>query len=140
MMSEIERKFKNPPAEFRSACFWSWNDSLEEGELERQLEEMKRGGQDLRFQLQLHGHRRARGPLGLLDEPDRGDSGRERPVIFQEVLSGVTTRAILLRRASSSAAERNRIVDFAYSLQSCAVLCVKDVSTSLSLKPRMSIA
>lgn len=45
MISEIEKKFKNPPPEFRSACFWAWNGKLEAGELEFQLGEMKKGGQ-----------------------------------------------------------------------------------------------
>lgn len=34
----------DPPAEYRSVPFWSWNDRLEKEELERQIEEMHRAG------------------------------------------------------------------------------------------------
>lgn len=43
--TKLEKYFKTPPPEFRSACFWSWNDSLKKDELERQLQQMKAGGQ-----------------------------------------------------------------------------------------------
>jgi len=36
--------FKNPPPEYRSAPFWSWNDDLDMPELRRQLQEIKKGG------------------------------------------------------------------------------------------------
>lgn len=36
--------WKNPPAEYRTVPFWSWNDKLEVEELERQIEEMHRVG------------------------------------------------------------------------------------------------
>ncbi|MCD6232147.1 hypothetical protein J7K28_05935 [Candidatus Aerophobetes bacterium] len=41
---KIEEKFKNPPIEFRSAPFWSWNDDLKNEELCRQIKEMKEKG------------------------------------------------------------------------------------------------
>ncbi len=37
-------KFKNPPKEYRTAPFWSWNDELAEEELRRQIREMKEQG------------------------------------------------------------------------------------------------
>jgi len=37
-----EEEFRNPPDEFRPIPFWSLNDELEDGELERQIREMKR--------------------------------------------------------------------------------------------------
>ncbi|MGG1517726.1 glycosyl hydrolase [Paenibacillus oryzisoli] len=36
--------FEQPPAAYRSAPFWSWNDKLEPEELRRQIREMKRAG------------------------------------------------------------------------------------------------
>ena len=33
------KEFKNPPKEYRSAPFWSWNDKLESEELKRQVRE-----------------------------------------------------------------------------------------------------
>jgi hypothetical protein len=36
--------FKTPPVEYRGCTFWSLNDRLERGELERQLKEFKEGG------------------------------------------------------------------------------------------------
>lgn len=43
-MSKIWEKLASPPAEFRSAPLWSWNDKLEQAELERQIEEMHEAG------------------------------------------------------------------------------------------------
>lgn len=40
----MSEKFKNPPEEYRSAPFWSWNDKLCEEELIRQVQEMKDKG------------------------------------------------------------------------------------------------
>jgi len=40
----LKENFKNPGAEFRSAPFWSWNDDLKDGELRRQIKEMKEKG------------------------------------------------------------------------------------------------
>ncbi len=37
-------KFRNPPSEYRSVPFWSWNDALDKGELLRQIEEMHKAG------------------------------------------------------------------------------------------------
>ena len=39
-----EELFKNPPVEFRSVPFWSWNDRLEREELIRQLQSFKEQG------------------------------------------------------------------------------------------------
>jgi len=39
-----QHEFSNPSAEFRSVPFWSLNDILEPAEIERQLEEFKKGG------------------------------------------------------------------------------------------------
>lgn len=44
MKNWLER-FKNPEANYRPHPFWSWNDKLEEGELRRQIREMKESGQ-----------------------------------------------------------------------------------------------
>lgn len=43
-MEILRNKFKNPPVEFRSAPFWSWNDRLCKEELVRQIGEMKDKG------------------------------------------------------------------------------------------------
>ena len=40
----LKKKFKNPGAEFRSAPFWAWNEDLKDKELQRQIDEMKKGG------------------------------------------------------------------------------------------------
>ncbi|OGS24276.1 MAG: hypothetical protein A2297_06185 [Elusimicrobia bacterium RIFOXYB2_FULL_48_7] len=40
----MKEQFKKPPVEYRSAPFWSWNDKLDQKELNRQLDEMKAGG------------------------------------------------------------------------------------------------
>ena len=40
----LREKFKNPKMEFRSAPFWSWNDELKDKELQKQIDEMKKGG------------------------------------------------------------------------------------------------
>lgn len=39
-----KKEFLNPPAIYRPAPFWSWNDRLDGGELERQIDEMARKG------------------------------------------------------------------------------------------------
>jgi len=44
MASTIEELFKNPPAIFKGAPFWSLNDVLEDAELIRQIDDMKRVG------------------------------------------------------------------------------------------------
>lgn len=43
-MSKLWEKLASPPAEYRSAPLWSWNDKLEQAELERQIEEMHAAG------------------------------------------------------------------------------------------------
>ncbi|SET89444.1 glycosyl hydrolase [Paenibacillus sp. NFR01] len=43
-MTDIWSKLAQPPAEYRSAPLWSWNDRLETEELERQIGEMHRAG------------------------------------------------------------------------------------------------
>lgn len=43
-LKKLRDKFKNPPTEFRSAPFWSWNDNLSEEELARQVKDMKDKG------------------------------------------------------------------------------------------------
>ncbi|AIQ40096.1 glycosyl hydrolase [Paenibacillus sp. FSL R5-0912] len=43
-MSKLWEKLPRPPAEYRSAPLWSWNDKLEPAELERQIEEMHAAG------------------------------------------------------------------------------------------------
>lgn len=43
-MPNMEKKFKEPDPEYRSAPFWSWNDDLEDKYLRHQLDEMKKGG------------------------------------------------------------------------------------------------
>ena len=43
-MLNMEKKFKEPDPEYRSAPFWSWNDDLEDKYLRHQLDEMKKGG------------------------------------------------------------------------------------------------
>ncbi|HOO56082.1 MAG TPA: glycosyl hydrolase [bacterium] len=43
-LQDIEKNFAMPPAEYGSAPFWSWNDDLEAGELKRQIDEFKSGG------------------------------------------------------------------------------------------------
>jgi len=40
----LEEVFANPPAKYRSAPFWSWNDRLEPKELRWQIDEMKKAG------------------------------------------------------------------------------------------------
>ncbi|MDF2934755.1 MAG: hypothetical protein K0Q90_128 [Paenibacillaceae bacterium] len=42
-MDKLEQ-LRNPPAMYRSVPLWSWNDKLDQAELERQLEEMKLAG------------------------------------------------------------------------------------------------
>ncbi|WP_168120777.1 glycosyl hydrolase [Paenibacillus sp. HB172176] len=42
--SRLERLFRQPPAEYRSAPFWSWNDKLEPEELGRQIKALHEGG------------------------------------------------------------------------------------------------
>lgn len=41
---KIWSSLKNPPAEYRSVPFWSWNDALDPDELVRQVEEMAQAG------------------------------------------------------------------------------------------------
>ncbi|MFP4977443.1 glycosyl hydrolase [Paenibacillus sp. CN-4] len=41
---KIWNSLKNPPAEYRSLPFWSWNDALDPDELVRQIEEMAQAG------------------------------------------------------------------------------------------------
>ncbi|OAS19167.1 glycosyl hydrolase [Paenibacillus oryzisoli] len=43
-MSNIWQQLLHPPNEYRTIPFWSWNDTLEIAELERQIEEMHRAG------------------------------------------------------------------------------------------------
>ena len=43
-MPDIEKKFRKPYPEYRSAPFWSWNDDLKDKYLYHQLDEMKKGG------------------------------------------------------------------------------------------------
>lgn len=43
-MSNLWEKLLCPPAEYRSAPLWSWNDKLKQVELERQIEEMYTAG------------------------------------------------------------------------------------------------
>lgn len=43
-MPNIWDQLAQPPAQFRSIPFWSWNDKLETKELERQIEEMHKAG------------------------------------------------------------------------------------------------
>ena len=43
-MLKIEREFKQPGADYRSAPFWSWNEDLNDKDLQYQLKEMKKGG------------------------------------------------------------------------------------------------
>ncbi|MDD6800191.1 MAG: hypothetical protein PUE85_07230 [Firmicutes bacterium] len=43
-MEKWLEKMIDPPAEYRPHPFWSWNDDLEEGELRRQIREMKKTG------------------------------------------------------------------------------------------------
>ncbi|WP_157889932.1 hypothetical protein [Paenibacillus sp. DMB5] len=43
-MTKLWNMLGDPPAEYRSVPFWSWNDRLEKEELERQIEEMHRAG------------------------------------------------------------------------------------------------
>lgn len=43
-MDRIKKLFMNPPAVYRSAPFWAWNDKLEEEELVYQIREMKKQG------------------------------------------------------------------------------------------------
>lgn len=43
-MDELLRKLENPPVEYRSLPFWSWNDTLEPERLEWQMEEMQKAG------------------------------------------------------------------------------------------------
>jgi len=43
-LSTLKEKFNNPPIEFRSAPFWSWNDRLSEEELVHQVRDMKERG------------------------------------------------------------------------------------------------
>jgi len=43
-MDDLKGKFKNPPAEYRGAPFWSWNDKLQPDEIARQIIEMKQQG------------------------------------------------------------------------------------------------
>jgi hypothetical protein len=40
MKKFLPEEFRDPPAEFRPAPFWSWNDDLDEAELRRQIREM----------------------------------------------------------------------------------------------------
>lgn len=42
--SELQQKFSNPPVEYRSVPFWSWNGLLEQGELNAQIEGFKQQG------------------------------------------------------------------------------------------------
>jgi len=44
MMTKIWDQLQNPPAGYRPLPLWSWNDKLEKGELERQIEEMHLAG------------------------------------------------------------------------------------------------
>jgi len=43
-MNQLKNMFKNPPVEFRSIPFWSWNDKLNPDEISRQIKEMKEQG------------------------------------------------------------------------------------------------
>ncbi|MCD9025554.1 glycosyl hydrolase [Cohnella silvisoli] len=43
-LNGMRDRFANPPAEHRSAPFWSWNDKLSEDELVRQIKDMKANG------------------------------------------------------------------------------------------------
>lgn len=43
-MTKMEKKFRRPEPEYRSAPFWSWNDDLDDKALQYQLDEMKKGG------------------------------------------------------------------------------------------------
>ncbi|AGN70731.1 glycosyl hydrolase [Paenibacillus caseinilyticus] len=40
----LRGRFDDPPAEYRAAPFWAWNDALREEEVLRQIGEMKEGG------------------------------------------------------------------------------------------------
>lgn len=41
---DLRALFSNPPAKYRSAPFWSWNDKLEPGEVAQQVRQMKEQG------------------------------------------------------------------------------------------------
>ncbi len=43
-INELEKKFKNPAAQYRSFPFWAWNDKLDPNELVWQIESMKAHG------------------------------------------------------------------------------------------------
>ncbi len=43
-MQHLRRDFANPPAAYRGAPFWSWNDRLDPAELVRQVRDMKAHG------------------------------------------------------------------------------------------------
>ena len=43
-LSEVRERFVEPPAAFRPAPLYVWNDDLQEDELARQLDEMKEQG------------------------------------------------------------------------------------------------
>ena len=43
-MQQLRRDFANPPAAYRGAPFWSWNDRLDPAELVRQVRDMKAHG------------------------------------------------------------------------------------------------
>lgn len=43
-MTKLWNNLADPPAEYRPVPLWSWNDRLEQGELERQIEEMHKAG------------------------------------------------------------------------------------------------
>ena len=43
-MKKIKREFKNPPAIYRSAPFWSWNGDMQADEVDFQLRDFKAHG------------------------------------------------------------------------------------------------
>ncbi|MBI1388689.1 MAG: hypothetical protein GC154_09605 [bacterium] len=43
-LDEVKSRFADPPAAFRPAPLWVWNDDMQEDEISRQLDELKAGG------------------------------------------------------------------------------------------------